>query len=95
MIIHINEILLIDTPCENIRSKISEIENTGYKFIKHRKIIITTFNSIRDLNPIFYIKKVPKQIVENTILKLIDNNPELFRNICQNYYNPLSSYDMI
>ena len=40
----------------------------------------------------FCIKKVPKQIVENTILKLTDNNPELFRNICQNYYNPLSSY---
>ena len=37
MIIHITEILLIDTPCENIRNKISEIENTGYKFIKHKK----------------------------------------------------------
>ena len=75
------EILLIDTPCENIRNKIKSIEATGYKFIKHKKIIITTFNSIRDFNPIFYIKKVPKQIVENTILKLIDTNPELFRNI--------------
>ena len=31
-------------------------------------------------------------MVENKLLKLIDNNPELFRNICQNYYNPLSSY---
>ena len=69
----VNEILLIDTPCENIRFKIKDIENNGYKFIKHRKINIITYNSIRDLNPIFYIKKVPKQIVENTILKLIDN----------------------
>ena len=86
------EILLIDTPCENIRNKIKDTEATGYKFLKHKKIIITTFNSIKDLNPIFYIKKVPKQIVENTIIKLIDNNPELFRNISQNYYNPLSSY---
>ena len=65
--------MLIDTPCENIRNKIKDIEATGYKFIKHKKIIITTFNSIRDLNPIYYIKKVPKQIVENTLLKLTDN----------------------
>ena len=51
-----------------------------------------TYNSIRDYNPIYYIKKVPKQMVEYTLLKLIDTNPELFRNISQNYYNPLSSY---
>ena len=31
-------------------------------------------------------------MVEYTLLKLIDNNPELFRNICQNYNNPLASY---
>ena len=42
-------------------------------------------------------------MVEYTLLKLIDQafsldhqgghtNPELFRNISQNYYNPLSSY---
>ena len=34
----VNEILLINTPCEHIRDKIKEIENTGYKFIKHKKI---------------------------------------------------------
>ena len=88
----VNEILLIDTPCENIRDKIKEVENTGYKFLKHRKINIITFNSIRDLNPLFYIKKIPKQMFEYTLLKLIDNNPELFRNISQNYNNPLSNY---
>ena len=86
------EILLIDTPYENIRNKIKDIEATGYKFIKHRKIIISTFNSIRDLNPLFYIKKIPKQMVEYTLLKLIDTNPELFRNISQNYYTPIASY---
>ena len=89
---NVNEILLIDTPCENIRNKIKDIENTGYEFIKHKKIIITTFNSIKDLNPLFYIKKIPKQMVENTLLKLIDTNPELFRNISQNYYTPIASY---
>ena len=88
----VNELLLIDTPCENIRFKIKDIENTGYKFIKHRKINIITYNSIRDLNPLFYIKKIPKQMVEYTLLKLIDTNPELFRNICQNYYTPIASY---
>ena len=88
----INVILLIDTPCENIRVKIKEIENTGYKFLKHRKINIITYNSIRDLNPLFYIKKIPKQMIEYTLLKLIDTNPELFRNISQNYNNPLSNY---
>ena len=31
-------------------------------------------------------------MVEYALLKLIDNNPELFRKISQNYYNPLSSY---
>ena len=88
----VNEILLIDTPCENIRDKINEVENTGYKFLKHRKINIITYNSIKDLNPLFYIKKIPKQMIENTLLKLIDNNPELFRNISQNYYTPIASY---
>ena len=89
---NVNEILLIDTPCENIRNKIKDIENTGYEFIRHRKIVIITYNSIRDLNPIYYIKKVPKQMVEYTLLKLIDTNPELFQYICQNHNNPLSNY---
>ena len=40
----------------------------------------------------FYIKKIPKQIVENTFLKLTDTNPELLRNISQSYYNPPASY---
>ena len=31
-------------------------------------------------------------MVEYTLLKLIDTNPELFPNICQIYYNPLASY---
>ena len=88
----INELLLCDTPCENIRDKIKEIENASYKFLRHKKIIITTYNSVRDLNPIYYNKKVPKQMVEYTLLKLIDNNSELFRNKSGNYYNPLSSY---
>ena len=66
----VKEILLIDTPCENIRHKTKSIEDTGYKFLRHRKINIITYNSIRDLNPIYYIKKVPKQIVEDTISKL-------------------------
>ena len=88
----VNEILLIDTPCENIRSKIKSIEDTGYQFLKHRKIIIITYNSIQNLNPLFYVRKLPKQMVENTLLKLTDTNPELFRNISQNYNNPLSSY---
>ena len=60
--------------------------------LRHRKIVIITYNSIRDLNPLFYIKKIPKQMVEYTLLKLIDTNPELFRNICQNYNNPIASY---
>ena len=88
----INEILLTDTPCENIRNKIKLIEDTGYKFLKHKKIIITTFNCISNFNPTYYIKKISKQMIENTLLKVIDNNPELFKNICQNYNNPLSSY---
>ena len=53
----INKILLIDTLCENIRIKIKDIEETGYEFIRHRKIIMMTYNSIRDLNPIYYFKK--------------------------------------
>ena len=88
----VNEILLIDTPCENIRVKIKDIENIGYKFLKHRKISIITYNSIQDPNPLFYVKKLPKQKVENTLLKITDTNPEIFRNISQNYINPLSSY---
>ena len=75
-----------------LQNKIKDFEDTGYKFLKHKKVIITTFNSIRDVNPIFYIKKVNKQMIEYILLQFIDNNPELFRNICQNFYNPLSSY---
>ena len=88
----INEILLTDTSCEIIRNKIKDIEDIGYKFLKHKKIIITTFNSITDLNPIYYIKKVPKQMLEYTMLKLIDNNPELFRHNIEIFNNPLASY---
>ena len=31
---NVNEILLIDTPCENIRNKIKSIEDTGYQIFK-------------------------------------------------------------
>ena len=31
-------------------------------------------------------------MVEYTLLKLIDTNPELFRDICGNYYTPIASY---
>ena len=82
----------MSVPCENIRNKINSLEATGYKFLKHRKIIISTYNSIQNLNPIFYIKKVPKQMVEYTLLKLIDNNPELFREHIEKFNNPISSY---
>ena len=88
----VNEILLIDTHCENNRAKIKSIEDTGYQFSRHRKITIITYNSIRDLNPLFYVRKLPKQMVENTLLNLTDTNPELFRNKSQNYNNPLSNY---
>ena len=89
----VNEILLIDTPRENIRFKIKDIENTGYKFIKHRKINIIVHIIVLEILILYFIlKKIPKQMVEYTLLKLIDTNPELFRNICQNYYTPIASY---
>ena len=31
-------------------------------------------------------------MIENTLLKLTDTNPELFRNISKNYNNPISNY---
>ena len=65
---------------------------TDYKFFKTRKLIITTFNNIRDYNPIYYIKHVPKQMVAYSLVKLFDNNPELFREHIEKFNNPISSY---
>ena len=67
-------------------------EDSDSDCLRHRKLIITTFNSIRDFNPMFYIKHIPKQMIEYTLTKLIDNNPKLFQEHGQYFNNPISSY---
>ena len=78
----------------NIRDKIKEIENTGYKFIKHQKNYYNWHIIVLEILILYIILKMyHKQIVENTILKLIDTQPWIISTYrSKNYYNPLSNY---
>ena len=81
-------------PKYDIKNEIKIIEEIfGVKYLEIAKLIISTYNSIRDYNPIYYIKHIPKPMYIYTILKLIDDNPsdfDIFSN--QNFRNPITFY---
>ena len=63
------------SPIFDIKNEIKIIEEiSGVKYLEIRKLVISTYNSIQDYNPIYYIKHVPKPMFIYKILKLIDDN---------------------
>ena len=61
-------------PSIKSHKKIREIEKDGYKFHKIDKLTISTYNSIKNINPIFYRDHTPKSMFLNKILQLIDTD---------------------
>ena len=59
--------------------KIKELERDGYKFRKIDKLTITTYNSIGKFHPKFFRDRVPKSMLLNKILQLIDKNLNNFK----------------
>ena len=59
--------------------KIRELEKDGYKFQKIDNLTISTYNSIRKFNPIFYRDHIPKSMFINKILQLIDKDLDNFK----------------
>ena len=59
--------------------KIKELEKDGYKFHKIDKLTISTYNSIKNFNPIFYRDDIPKSMFINKILQLIDKDINNFK----------------
>ena len=68
----------LDPLFENHR-KIKELEKDGYKFHKIERLTITTYNSIKKFNPIFYKKHIPKPMLITNILQLIDKDLDNFK----------------
>ena len=89
----ITTIIINIDPKYDIKSDIKiTVENLNAKYLRTVILVIFTSNSIKDYNPIYYIKKIPKPMFIYTILILIDNNLYTFKNYCENYNNPISSY---
>ena len=59
--------------------KIRELEKDDYKFHKIDKLTITTYISIKKINPIFYRDYIPKSMFINKILQLIDKDINIFK----------------
>ena len=63
-----------------IYEEIRKPEKNGYKFINFFELILITYNSIRNSNPVFYKNLLPKPMFMTKILQLIDRNPDNFKN---------------
>ena len=61
-------------PLIKTHEKIKELEEDGYKFHKIDKLTISTYNSIKNFNPLFYRDHIPKSMFINKILQLIDKD---------------------
>ena len=59
--------------------KIRELENDGYIFFKIDKLTISTYISIKNLNPIFHKNHVTKPMLMIKILQLINKNSDNFK----------------
>ena len=58
---------------------IKELEKDGYKFNKIAKLTISTYNSISEINHIFYRDYIPKSMFINKLFQLIDKDIENFK----------------
>ena len=66
-------------PLIRTHKKIRELEKDGYKFHKIDKLTISTYNSIKNFNPLFYRDHIPKSMFINKKLQLIDKNLDNFK----------------
>ena len=66
-------------PLIRTHKKIKELEKDGYKFYKIDKLTISTYNSIKNFNPIFYRDHIAKSMFINKILQLIDKDIKNFK----------------
>ena len=71
--------IYLDPLFKNHKKKIKELEKDGYKFHKIGKLTISTYNSIKKFNPIFYRYHIPKPMLMSKILELIDKNLDNFK----------------
>ena len=55
------------------------MEKDGYKFHKHDKVTLITYNSIKNFNPIFHKNHTPKPMFITKILQPIDKNFDKFK----------------
>ena len=72
-------------PLIKTHKKIKELEKDGYKFHKIDKLTISTYNSIKKSNPIFYRDHIPKSMFINQILQIIDKDINNFKHWGCNY----------
>ena len=72
-------------PLIKTHEKIKELEKDGYKFHEIDKLTISTYNSIKNLNPIFYTKYIPKPMIVTKILQQIDKNFDNFKHLVCEY----------
>ena len=66
-------------PLIKSHKKNKELEKDGYKFRKIDKLTISTYNSIKKFNPIFFRDHIPKSMFINKILQLIDKDINNFK----------------
>ena len=73
-------------------SQIEENENRGYKFWMITKRNTIFHNSIKDLNPEFYKRYLPKPMYIDNLLEWIDSNQNQFLEFAELRNNPVQSY---
>ena len=66
-------------PLNKTHKKIKELEKDGYKFHKIFKLTITTYNSVKNFNPIFYRGHIPKSMFISKIVQLINKDVNNFK----------------
>ena len=72
--------------------KIKSFQKDGYKFLKIDFLTITTYNTIKNINPEHYKKYVPKPMLTTKLFEIIEENPNTFRQYACNINCPKSPY---
>ena len=55
------------------------MEKGGYKFHKHDKVTLITYNTFESFNPIFYKNHIPRPMFITKILQIIDKKFDKFK----------------
>ena len=72
-------------PLIKTHKKIKELEKDGYKFHKIDKLTISTYNSIKKFNPLFFRDHIPKSMFINKLLQLIHKDINNFKHWACNF----------